>query len=139
VASRGAELYAAIAKGYMTFATSYALLDQNADYGLSPSNIGFYSENYPTNRLTSSAIAKLTEEFEFRGDLEFRKQYQNALRNSSDTTYILSSISANYEVSEITGLNLGVIIDNLGNEHFEEVPGVSGSGRVASFVLNYVW
>lgn len=139
ISTRGAEVYGAVSKGRLTFSNSYALLDNHADYEIEGIDASFYALNYPAHRVTSSLIANPTQEIEVRGDLEFRKQYQNALRESEDTTYIISSLSASYQIPQIIGLNLSAIVDNIGNEQFEEVPGVPGAGRMATVVANYVW
>lgn len=139
VETQGIEVYGAYDTGAATLAWSYAYLNKHALYEVEGVDSSFYALNYPGSRAIGSLISKPREDVEVRADLEFRNQYQNQLRASDDTTYIISSVSAYYEIPGVSNLSVGAIVDNIGNEHFEEVPGVPGSGRLASLVLTYGW
>jgi vitamin B12 transporter len=139
IETRGLEVFGALTKWDYTLSGGYTLLDKHSDYEQDGIDASFYALNYPGHRVTTSLIARPIQMLELRGDLEFRKQYQNELRMTDDTSYIISSVSGTIAVPGVDGLSLALIVDNIGNELFEEVPGVPGSGRYTSAVANYVW
>ena len=125
-------------KGNVTL--SYTYLNKDSDYGDETIDASFYALNFPKHRITFSLSTPIQDNISFRFDNEFRKQYSNSLRSSSDTTYFISSAGIVITGEEwLKDTSLNFVIDNLGNENFEEIPGVPGVGRTVAVVLQQKW
>lgn len=123
--------------GVLETSLGYTWLHKDADYHTVVDG-SFYALNFPTHRVTGGVMFRPVESVEIRLDAEFRKQFPDKLRLSPDTTYILASASVSYFPSFAPYLSIGAVVDNIGNEHFEEVPGVPGSGRFAAGFVKVV-
>ncbi len=117
----------------------YTYLNKSEDYHGAAVDGSFYALNFAKHRITGALVYQPLHSITLRLDNEFRDQEDNALRDSSDTTYFISSVSATWAVPWMIGLEVSALVDNLGKENFEEVPGVPGAGRLVAGVVQYRW
>ncbi|MBX7145570.1 MAG: TonB-dependent receptor [Oligoflexia bacterium] len=109
----------------------YTFLHKNADYKDAAVDASFYALNFPVHRLSAGVQLRLGNFATLLLDNEYRYQEKNALRISAGRGYFISSGALRLEWPKFDGLRLVLAVDNIQNEHFEEVPGVPGAGRVA--------
>ena len=123
----------------LDLALGYTFFHRESDYGSATVDASFYALNFPKHRLTASATLRLGRGWELRADHEFRIQEDNALRREGGDEAIIGLIGAYYSPPVMRGLTLGVQVDNLWNENFEEVPAVPAGRRQVSTGVNFRW
>lgn len=116
----------------------YTAHAKDADYGSATVDSSFYALNYPLHRATAAAIWRLGHGVELRVDNEYRIQEKDALRKSSRRAFLTSS-GLYYSPAALRGLRLGVEVENLWDDDFQEVPAVPAARRQWSAGLTYVW
>ena len=117
----------------------YTYLHKRADYGGAPVDASFYALNFPRHRLTAAVAARLGGGFELRMDNEARIQEENSLRVIGGRRAVISSIGIFYRPPWRPELEMSVLIDNLWNSNFQEVPAVPAARRQASAGLSWHW
>lgn len=117
----------------------YTLLDKNADYGAASIDASFYALNFARHRLTAAVTGRLGQGFEVRLDNEFRVQERNLLRTIGGNSAVRSSLGFYYLASAVRGLELSVLVDNLWDADFQEVPAVPAARRQLSAGAAYRW
>lgn len=118
---------------------SYVLMNKEHNYGDLDVDASFYALNFPDHRFTLSGTYDVTDWVHLRSDNELRIQEPNSLRDSDDRSYMISSAGIRFDIAMVTGMSVEALVDNIGNENFEEVPGVPGRRRAAMGYLNYRW
>ena len=73
-----------------------------------------------------------------RIDNEWRKQHENALRNSKDTA-LFTQLSLKITPTVINNLFITLAADNVWDESFEEIPGTPGRGEQYTLSATYSW
>jgi hypothetical protein len=116
---------------------SYAYLSKNQGRSGLDFDASFYALNFPNHRLTASAVLRLTEQVTLRTDNEFRIQERNTLRATTDRSFIISTATVQFDLPWVRGLSVDVVVDNIGNENFEEIPGVPGRRRFSGGFVSY--
>ncbi len=114
----------------------YTYLHKDEDYKVDGVDASFYALNYPKHRVVAGVGVDVAENLVWKLNGEFRKQFENTLRDGEDAPILLSS-SLGYVFE--SGLSVEAIIDNILDEEFEEVPGVPGSGQIAAIYFGYRW
>lgn len=122
----------------LTLIFGYSYLRKDEDYGSAEIDASFYALNYPRHRLTAAFIYYLFDTFELRMDNEFRSQEENPLRRSSDQA-VRTSLSLIWDAPMFEGIELSLIVDNLFDSDFEEIPATPAVGRQVSAFLNCRW
>ena len=121
------------------WALGAAWMEKQPDYGSGAVDASFYALNFPEIRVTANARWEiLASRLEVEGDLEWRQQYENSLRNgSANATLVTLSLRWRPWRKHLTQLVwLG---DNLLDDDFEEFPGTPGVGRHFSIRLVHPW
>ncbi|KAF0095723.1 MAG: hypothetical protein E1N59_499 [Puniceicoccaceae bacterium 5H] len=118
----------------------YTYLDKDPDYGDldQPFDASFYGLNYAEHRLTLSGVLNLPQAFEWRADIEARQQEENALRSDGDEA-LLISLGGTWQPGWNEHLALDLVVDNVLNTNFQELPGTPSEGRSASLRATYRW
>lgn len=113
-------------------------MQKNADYGAADVDASYYALNYPRHRVTLALRYHPNQSIDIRFDNEFRQQIDNPLRNSSDSAYI-ASLAIGWNLPQLGGVRLELVVDNLTDSDFEEFPGTLPSLRQFSVSANYAW
>jgi vitamin B12 transporter len=117
----------------------YTLLDKDSDYGNASVDASFYALNYARHRFTAAVILQLGGGFEIRSDNELRFQEKNSLRTTGGDEAFLSSIGLFYSLPNWPEMEIGLLVDNLWDEDFQEIPAVPAAGRQVSASVSYRW
>ncbi len=117
---------------------SYTYLNKSENYGDADIDASFYALNFPDHRVTLGAIWTPNDLIEMRIDNEWRKQHENALRNSKDTA-LFTQLSLKITPTVINNLFITLGADNVWDESFEEIPGTPGRGEQYTLSATYSW
>lgn len=117
----------------------YTYLDKTADYGLATVDASFYALNFAKHRLTAAVVAQLGAGFEVRLDNEYRVQEKNFLRTIGGNEALTSAVGLYYLPPARPGLELSLLVDNLWDGRFQEVPAVPAARRQFSLGAAYRW
>jgi len=117
----------------------YTFLDKSADYGAATIDASFYALNFAKHRLTAAVVARLGGGLEVRLDNEFRIQEPNLLRTIGGDHTVLSSAGLYYLPPRLRGVELSVLVENLWDSDFQEVPAVPAARRQYSVGAAYRW
>jgi hypothetical protein len=117
----------------------YTLLEKDSDYGNASVDASFYALNYARHRFTAAVILQLGGGFEIRSDNELRFQEKNSLRTAGGDEAFLSSIGLFYSLPNWPEMEIGLLVDNLWDDDFQEIPAVPAAGRQVSASVSYRW
>lgn len=139
IGTLGVEIVAAHRAARCDLVLGYTFLDKDADYGGATVDASFYALNFAKHRLTAAVTARLGQGFEVRVDNEYRLQEDNLLRMAGGDSAFLTSAGLYYLPPRLRGLELSVIVDNLWDDDFQEVPAVPAARRQFSAGATYRW
>jgi len=117
----------------------YTHLEKNADYHSARVDASFYALNFARERLTAAVVARLGAGFEARLDNEYRVQEKNLLRVVGGNGAFLSTFGLYYLPPGLRGLELSLLVDNLWDSGFQEIPAVPAARRQYSVGAAYRW
>lgn len=117
----------------------YTYLHKDADYGAATVDASFYALNFPEHRLTAALTWRFGGGWEIRSDNEYRVQQENALRTAGGDDALLSSLGLYYLPPQLRGWEFSVLVDNLWDSDFQEVPSVPASRRQITGGLAWRW
>jgi vitamin B12 transporter len=117
----------------------YTFLDKAADYGAAIVDASFYALNFARHRLTAAVVLRLGAGFEVRLDNEFRVQEKNLLRVIGGNNAVLSAVGVYYLPPRLRGLEFSLLVDNLWDSDFQDVPAVPAARRQFSAGAAYRW
>lgn len=117
----------------------YTGLTKDADYRGATVDASFYALNYARHRLTAAFTARLGGGFELRMDNVARIQADNLLRVVGGDEAVASSLGLAYRPPQCRGVEFSVLVDNLWDNRFQEVPAVPAARRQLSFGASYAW
>lgn len=135
----GAELLATHHSAAMDVTLSYAWLHKRSDYGSALVDASFYALNFPEHRATAAVRWRLGHGVELRSDNEYRVQSPNSLRVVGGDHAVISSLGVHYRPPMLSGWEFAMLVDNLWNSPFQEVPAVPASPRQWSASGAYRW
>jgi vitamin B12 transporter len=118
--------------------SSYTFMDKDEDYGGLVGASSFYALNYANHRFTLGGIWTPSEIFQLRIDNEWRKNEDNALRESSDSA-LFTHFGLSIYPPQLMNMELFFAIDNTWDDDFQDVPGTPGRGDQYSAGLTYSW
>jgi hypothetical protein len=139
IGTLGVEFVAVRLTARCDFVLGYTFLHKDADYGTAAVDASFYALNFAKHRLTAAVTARLGGGFELRVDNEYRLQEANLLRVAGGDRAFLTSAGLYYLPPRLRGLELSVMVDNLWNDDFQEVPAVPAARRQFSAGATYRW
>lgn len=117
----------------------YTWLQKDADYRLANLDASFYALNFPIHRLTAALTVRLGQGWEIRSDNEFRVQEKNIIRRIGGDRAVISTFGLHYLPPSVRGLELSVVVDNLWDSDFQELPAVPAAPRQWSGSITYRW
>ncbi len=117
----------------------YTFLDKSSRYRAANIDASFYALNFARHRLTAAVTARLGRGFEVRVDNEFRVQEKNLLRVTGGDEGFLTSAGLYYLPPGWRGWEFSLLIDNLWNDDFQEVPQVPAARRQFSIGAACRW
>lgn len=126
---RGAEILLSRRTERLEFVLGYAWLEKDASYGSALVDASFYALNFPVHRATAAITWRLGAGLELRSDNEYRVQEKNPLRTLGGDTALLSSVGLYYRPAALPGWAFSVLVDNVWDDDFQEVPAVPSARR----------
>lgn len=135
----GVELLGSRTFGPVDVVASYAYLRKDAEYGAAAVDASFYALNFPIHRATLALVARLGGGFELRCDNEYRVQEENLLRTIGGDEAFLTSLGLTWAFPQYDAVELSLIVDNLWDDDFQELPAVPAAGRQVTFGATYRW
>ncbi len=117
----------------------YTWLEKDADYFGAPVDASFYALNFARHRFTLAITADLGRGFEVRSDNEWRVQEENLLRTIGGDDALLSSVGIFWIPPGSSAWEFSLVIDNLWQSDFQELPAVPAPGRQAAFSVSRFW
>ena len=135
----GFEIVAAHKTPRYDLVLSYTYLNKDADYGQVAVDASFYALNFAKHRLTAAVVLRLGAGFEARLDNEFRIQEKNVLRVVGGDDAVLSTFGLYYLPPHWRGIEFSVLVDNVWDSEFQEVPAVPAARRQYSVGAAWRW
>ncbi len=139
IGTAGFEIVASRRSKQWEVVLGYTYLHKNADYGAATIDASFYALNFPEHRLTAALTWRIGGGWEIRSDNEFRVQEDNSLRTAGGNSAVLSSLGVYYLPPQLRGLEFSVLVDNLWDSDFQEVPSVPAGRRQLTAGLAWRW
>jgi outer membrane receptor protein involved in Fe transport len=106
----------------------YSWLEKDADYRGLVVDASFYALNFPRHRATLALVWEPASWVEVRIDNEFRVQEPNFLRVGDHQAFI-STVGVHLFPSKGRRLEVSLLVDNLWDDDFEEIPAVPAARR----------
>jgi len=125
----GFEIVAARKTPRYDLVLGYTYLNKDADYGAANVDASFYALNFARHRVTAAAILRLGIGFELRLDNEYRAQEKNLLRIAGGNDAVLSAFGLYYLPPRWRGVEFSVLVDNVWDSDFQDVPAVPPARR----------
>lgn len=135
----GLELVAVKRTAQYDLVLGYTYLHKNSDYRLATVDASFYALNFPIHRLTAALTWRIGQGWEIRSDNEFRVQEKNSIRRSGGDTAFISTLGLHYLPPKVRGMELSLVVDNLWDSDFQELPGVPAAPRQIAGSISYRW
>jgi vitamin B12 transporter len=135
----GAEVVATLRTSRCDLVLGYTCLDKSADYGQASVDASFYALNFARHRFTAAVVGRLGAGFELRVDNEYRVQEENPLRVIGGNEAFLTALGLHYLPPGLRGLEFSLLVDNLWDCDFQEVPAVPAARRQFSVGAAYRW
>jgi vitamin B12 transporter len=139
IATSGVELVATRRTATLDLVFGYTWLDKDSDYGPATVDASFYALNFAKHRLTAAATWRFARGWQLRADNELRVQEDNFLRTVGGDEAVVSSLGLYYFPPALPGFEFSVLIDNLWETRFQEVPAVPAAGRQVSVGVVKRW
>jgi len=117
----------------------YTYLSKSADYGPAAVDASFYALNFAKHRLTAAVVLRLGAGFEVRLDNEYRVQEKNLLRVIGGNNAVLSSFGFYYLPPRWRGVEFSLLMDNVWDSSFQEIPAVPAARRQVSIGAAWRW
>lgn len=125
----GVELLASRRSESLDLTIGYSWLEKSSSYGSALVDASFYALNFPEHRATAAVRWRMGRGFELRADNEYRVQAPNFLRTAGGEHAWLTSLALHYVPPHWRGWEFAVLIDNLWDSDFQEVPSVPAAPR----------
>lgn len=117
----------------------YTYLHKTADYRLIAIDASFYALNFPIQRFTAALTWRLGAGWEIRSDNEYRIQEKNVLRRIGGDNAVISTLGLHYLPPSMRGWEFSVLVDNLWDSDFQELPAVPASPRQVAASVSLRW
>lgn len=135
----GLELLATWHAGPAEVVLGYSHLDKHADYRGATVDASFYALNFPRHRATAAFTWKLGSGWELRLDNEYRVQEPNPLRTLGGEHAFLTAAGLHFVPSWAPNFDWSLLVDNVWNSSFQEVPAVPAARRQLAVGAGYRW
>lgn len=139
VETAGVELVASRRTARMEIILGYTWIGKDSDYGPMVVDASFYALNFARHRATLAVIWRLGDGWELRADHEYRRQEKNFLRTVGGDEALLGSLGLYYTPPRARSWELSLLVDNVWESDFQEVPAVPAAGRQWAFGVARRW
>lgn len=136
--TKGFEMAVSYAARRVNFRVSYAWLEKRADYHAATPTGSFYILNFPVHRFTAGLDWNIVEGVQLSGEIEYRAAEDNALRLTGDES-LFGSFALRWRAPWDKDLEFSLLVDNVFDDDFEELPGTPAVGRHGSLRMRYQW
>lgn len=133
----GLEVVVAYRSARFDAVAGYQWLRKRTDFDASVTG-SYYALNFPRHRLTAAFTWRLGLGVELRFDNEVRTQERNVLRTTGDEA-LLSNWGIYYLPPRLRGWEFSLLVDNVWDDDFQEVPSVPASRRQISGGVSHRW
>jgi len=116
----------------------YSYMDKDEDYQSDTVDASYYALNFARHRATLALRVSISDRLVLRLDNEYREQEANPLRASSASAFISSATLA-WRPLDGRGLGVALSADNIGDDDYEQFPGVPAVGQQVSLSVRYDW
>ena len=117
----------------------YTYLHKTADYRLVAIDASFYALNSPIHRFTAALTWRLGAGWEIRSDNEYRIQEKNVLRRIGGDNAVISTLGLHYLPPSMRGWEFSILVDNLWDSDFQELPAVPAAPRQVAGSVSLRW
>lgn len=135
----GLEIVAARRTARWETVVGYTWLAKQSDYRLAAVDASFYALNFPRHRVTAAVTWRIGAGWELRSDNEYRVQEENFLRTAGGDRAFLSSFGVYYSPPRFRGWEVSLLLDNVWQSDFQEVPAVPAARRQWALGVSRAW
>lgn len=135
----GVEVVASRRTARTEIVLGYTWIGKDSDYGPMVVDASFYALNFARHRATLAVVWRLGDGWELRADHEYRKQEENFLRTVGGDEALLGSLGLYYTPPRARSWEFSLLVDNVWESDFQEVPAVPAAGRQWAFGVARRW
>jgi hypothetical protein len=135
----GLEAQARRSWGRAAVVLGYTALTKDDTYRVAGVDASFYALNYARHRATLAVQAQLGRDWVLSLDHAWRRQAPNLLRTPGEQRALHGTLGLAYRPAALPRLEVSLLIENLWDDRFQEIPAVPASPRQPSFSAAWRW
>ena len=135
----GFEAQARRSWGRAAVVLGYTALTKDDTYRVAGVDASFYALNYARHRATLAVQAQLGRDWVLSIDHAWRRQASNLLRTVGGERALHGTLGLAYRPAAQPRLEVSLLIENLWDDRFQEIPAVPASPRQPSFSAAWRW
>ncbi|MFZ9745737.1 MAG: TonB-dependent receptor [Opitutaceae bacterium] len=117
----------------------YTALTKDDSYRAAGVDASFYALNYARHRATFAVQAQVGRDWVLSLDHAWRRQAPNLLRTVGGERALHGTLGVAYRPASLPRLEVTLLLENLWNERFQEIPAVPAAPRQPSFSAAWRW
>jgi hypothetical protein len=117
----------------------YTALTKDDTYRVAGVDASFYALNYARHRATVAVQAQLGRDWVLSLDHAWRRQASNLLRTVGGERALHGTLGLAYRPAAVPRLEVSLLVENLWDDRFQEIPAVPASPRQPSFSAAWRW
>jgi hypothetical protein len=117
----------------------YTALTKDDAYRVAGVDASFYALNYARHRATVAVQAQLGRDWVLSLDHAWRRQASNLLRTVGGERALHGTLGLAYRPAAVPRLEVSLLVENLWDDRFQEIPAVPASPRQPSFSAAWRW
>lgn len=117
----------------------YTALTKDDTYRVTGVDASFYALNYARHRATLAVQAQLGRDWVLSLDHAWRRQAPNLLRSIGGERALHGTLGLAYRPASQPRLEVSLLLENLWDDRFQEIPAVPASPRQPSFSAAWRW
>ncbi len=117
----------------------YTALTKDDAYREAGVDASFYALNYARHRATLAVQAQLGRDWVLSLDHAWRRQAPNLLRTVGGERALHGTLGLAYRPAAVPRLEVSLLLENLWDDRFQEIPAVPASPRQPSFSAAWRW
>ena len=135
----GLEAQARRSWGRAAVILGYTALTKDDTYRVAGVDASFYALNYARHRATVAVQAQLGRDWVLSLDHAWRRQAPNLLRTVGGERALHGTLGLAYRPAAVPRLEVSLLVENLWDDRFQEIPAVPASPRQPSFSAAWRW
>jgi len=135
----GLEAQARRSWGRAAVILGYTALTKDDSYRVAGVDASFYALNYARHRATVAVQAQLGRDWVLSLDHAWRRQAPNLLRTVGGERALHGTLGLAYRPAALPRLEVSLLVENLWEDRFQEIPAVPASPRQPSFSAAWRW